>query len=375
MLPDLNDADAGVSVGQKETLQLEAVYYDTPTLSLARWGVTLRTRTGERGPVWTLKLPVSSSDSELSRHEIMFDEPLGPVPAAVRRAVTAYTRSQTLGPVVRLQTERTEFVVELHGRPLAKVCDDTVVADGAAEPISVFREIEVELIDSDSPSDAASAVSAILARLRGAGCKDDEAPVPKVIRALGPRAFDPPDVAIPKVGKHATVGALVRNSLAKSVTQLIEQHAKVCVGSNPEDLHQFRVASRRLRSDLRTYAPLLDRHVTKWLRDELGWLGREVGVGRDADVLADRLRAQLGRLPDRDAKPVTSLLKHLADTSDAASDHVLQILTADRYLALLDALVETARQPHFSSERPGLADRGARSVLGDLALKPWRRLD
>ena len=68
-------------------------------------------------------------------------------------------------------------------------------------------------------------------------------------------------------------------------------------------------------------------------------------------------------------------MKHLADTSDAASDHVLQILTADRYLALLDALVETARQPHFSSERPGLADRGARSVLGDLALKPWRRLD
>ena len=137
-----------------------------------------------------------------SRHELEFDEPVGPVPVVVRRAVKAYTRSQTLGPVVRLQTERTQFVVELDGQPLAKVCDDTVVADGASEPISVFREIEVELIDSDAQSAVnVSVIAAIIARLRAAGCRDDEAPVPKVIRALGPRAFDPPDVVIPKVGQ------------------------------------------------------------------------------------------------------------------------------------------------------------------------------
>ena len=207
VLPDLTDAVPSMSVGAKTTLHLDAVYYDTPTLALARWGVTLRTRSGEEGPVWTLKLPVTSGDSELSRHEFMFDEPMGPVPAVVRRAVKAFTRSETLGPVVRLHTERTEYVVELGGRLLAKVCDDTVVADGAHEPISVFREIEVELIDPEPPP---AAVSAILGGLRGAGCRDDEVPVPKVIRALGPRAFDPPDVVIPKVSKNATVGVLVR---------------------------------------------------------------------------------------------------------------------------------------------------------------------
>jgi CHAD domain-containing protein len=371
LLPDLADSVAGLVVGPKTTLQLDAVYYDTPTLSLARSGVTLRSRSGEPGPIWTLKLPVSSADSAFSRHEFMFDEPAGPVPMAVRRATKAYTRSQALGPVVRLQTERTQFVVELDGQPLAKLCDDTVVADGAAEPITVFREIEVELVDAEPDS---AAVSAILARLRRAGCKDDEAPVPKAIRALGPRAFDPPDVVIPKVGKHATVGALVRHSLATSATQLIDHHAKVCVGDDPEDLHQFRVATRRLRSDLRTFAPLLDRRLTKWLRDELGWLGREVGIGRDADVLAERLRSQLARLPDRDAKPVGTLLKHLAATTTEASEHVLEILSDDRYVALLEAVIESARQPNFRTEPAGLADRGARPVLADLAHKPWRRL-
>jgi CHAD domain-containing protein len=375
LLPDLTDSVTGLVVGPQTTLQLDAVYYDTPTLALARWGVTLRSRSGEPGAIWTLKLPVSSADSELARHEYMFDGPAGKVPMAVRRAAKAYTRSQVLGPVVRLQTERTEFVVQLDGHPIAKLCDDTVVADGASEPVTVFREIELELVDSDCPPGAASgAFAAILSRLRNGGCKDDEAPVPKVFRALGPRAFDPPDVVIPKVGKHATVGALVRNSLARSVTQLVGQHAKVCVGDNPEDLHQFRVATRRLRSDLRTFAPLLDRHLTKWLRDELGWLAREVGIGRDADVLAERLRSQLARLPDRDAKPVDTLLKHLAKTTDNASDHVLEILTDDRYIALLEALVETTRQPPFAMEPPGLADRAARPVLVDLAHRPWRHL-
>jgi CHAD domain-containing protein len=363
-----------MSTAAKETLQLDAVYYDTPTLSLARWGVTMRSRSGEPGPIWTLKLPASSSDNGMSRHEIMFDEPAGPVPAVVRRAVKAYTRSQPLGPVVRLQTERTQFVVELDGRPIAIVCDDTVVADGGSEPISVFREIEVELIDADSDPRTDEAISAILARLRAGGCTDDEAPVSKAVRALGPRALDSPDVVIPKVGKHATVGALVRQTLAKSVVQIIDRHAKVCVADNSEDLHQFRVATRRLRSDLRTFAPLLDRHVTKWLRDELGWLAREVGIGRDADVLAERLRSQLARMPDRDAKQVDTLLKHLAKTADEASEHVMQTLVDPRYIALLEALVETARQPHFLAAPSAIADRSARPVLTDLVKKPWRRL-
>jgi CHAD domain-containing protein len=371
VLPDLADVAHGLTVGAKSVVHLDAVYYDTPTLALARWGVTLRSRSGEAGPVWTLKLPVSAVDSELSRHELMFDEPIGPVPAAVRHAVRAYTRSEMLGPVVRLQTERTQFGVELDGHPLAKVCDDVVVADGAAEPVNVFREVEVEFaLDASAPPEV---IDALVARLRLAGCRDDEPPVPKALRALGPRAFDPPDVVAPRIGKSATVIQLVRHVFAKSVRQLISRHARVCTGDDPEDLHQFRVAARRLRSDLRTFAPLLDRQWTKWLRAELGWLGSEVGAGRDADVLAARLQSQLSRLPDRDATTANRLLQRLADTKRAASGQVRSTLAEDRYVLLLDALVDAARQPRFAPSG-SVADRPARSVVAALADKPWRRL-
>ena len=371
VLPDLTGAVPGLTVGPKTTLHLDATYYDTPALSLARWGVTLRSRSGEPGPIWTLKLPVSTVNAEMSRHELTFDEPNGPVPAAVRQAARAYTRAQALGPVVRLHTERTQFAVEIDGRPLATVCDDTVTADGAAEPISVFREIEVELAD-DAPS--SRAVGVIVSRLRDAGCKDDEAPVSKAKRALGPRAFDPPDVTIPKVAKNATVRLLVRHSLATSVTQLIGQHAAVCTGDDPEALHQFRVAARRLRSDLRTFKSLLDVHVTRWLRDELRWLGSEVGAGRDADVLSARLRSQLARLPGQDTKHVDSLLTRLAETRSTAFEQVMATLADDRYVHLLDTLVDSAREPRFAAEPSGLADRAARPIFVDIVHKPWQRL-
>ena len=370
VLPDLVDAAPGLTVGPMSVVQLDAVYYDTPTLALARWGVTLRSRSGEAGPVWTLKLPVATEDSEMSRNELTFDEPLGPVPSAVRQAVCAYARSQPLGPVVRLQTERTQFVVELDGQPVAKVCDDVVVAQGAAEPVDVFREVEVELANDASAPDV---IGVIIDRLRQAGCRDDEPAVPKALRALGPRAFDPPDVVVARIGKRANVAQLVRHCLAKSVSQLIDQHARVCVGDDPEALHQFRVAARRLRSDLRTFAPLLDREWTKWLRDELGWLGSEVGSGRDADVLAERLRSQLTRLPDTDAKTAGNLLQRLADTRSAAFEHVVVTLAEERYVVLLDALVDAARQPRFTNTG-SLADRRARPIVAALARKPWRRL-
>src|SRR3954452_4568503 len=85
-MPDLADVLPGAEMGPVSVVHLDAVYYDTPTLSLARAGVTLRARTGEPGPIWTLKLPTPSDGEALSRHEFTFDEPLGPIPTDARLA-------------------------------------------------------------------------------------------------------------------------------------------------------------------------------------------------------------------------------------------------------------------------------------------------
>ena len=371
-LPDFTDVLPGITVGPRSTLQLSATYYDTPTLSLARSGVTLRARTGEPGPIWTLKLPAAADGSELSRHELTFDEPLGSVPLAARQAARAYIRSQRLDPVVRLHSERSQFALELEGHTLATVCDDLVVSDGGTEPVASFREIEVEFAGGHAKR---KAVEAIRSRLRVAGCREDETPVPKAVRALGPRAFEAPDVVVTPVDKRATTRTLIRHVIAKSVRPLIDRYAGVWLGDDPEELHQFRVAARRLRSDLRTFAPLLDHSSTIWLRDELSWLGAEVGRGRDTDVMTARLQSHMAKLPADDAAAVDRLLQRLVDTAVDARHHVIEALASDRFTLLLETLIVAASEPRLGAEPAGLAEQPAKPLVIDLVDKPLRRLN
>jgi inorganic triphosphatase YgiF len=59
--------------------------------------------------------------------------------------------------------------------------------------------------------------------------------------------------------------------------QMLAHDPGVRVGDDPEDLHQLRVATRRLRSVLKTAAPILDATWVSEMRDELAWLGGELG--------------------------------------------------------------------------------------------------
>jgi len=139
-------------------------------------------------------------------------------------------------------------------------------------------------------------------------------------------------------------------------------------------VHQFRVATRRLRSDLGTLEPLLDRHWTAFIRDELRWLGGEIGRARDADVLVERLRAQAKRLTPEDAQVADRLLDQAARAAAEARQHAVGAMSTSRYLALLDALVEAAREPHIAVDPAGLADQPSRELVAGLVRKPWKRL-
>ena len=126
---------------------LEAIYYDTADFGLVRNGITLRYRSGEDGPPWTVKLPEASSGAALRRREVSFDGAPGRVPPQAADLVRAYTRSRPLVRVARLKTDRTP--VEIRGPDggrLAEITDDRVTVYGErGQQTGGFREIEVEL--------------------------------------------------------------------------------------------------------------------------------------------------------------------------------------------------------------------------------------
>ncbi len=131
------------------------------------------------------------------------------------------------------------------------------------------------------------------------------------------------------------------------------------------------MATRRLRSDLHVYQPLLDEAWVRALREELGDLGRALGEVRDADVMRLRLRRQIDDLDAVDWPAALERLERHRGQREAARAELATMLRSDDYLALLDRLVAAA-----SGDMPfsPMADEPAREVLPGLARAPFKKL-
>jgi CHAD domain-containing protein len=362
-LPDMEDLAAAVETTPVDERRLETVYYDTPDLRLARWGCNLRLRQGEG---WTLKLPTTSEGPTLTRRELEFPGNASRPPEAALALVIAYVRRSMLVPVASLSTLRRRVQVKNgDGVVLAEVVDDDVSVIQGLRVQNRFREVEVELRD---PS-ADRLLEPILARLRSAGAADEDQ-ASKLVRALGARATAAPEVDPIPLTPTSTAGDLVRHVIAVSVASLLRHDPGLRLGDDPEDVHRARVATRRLRSQLRTFRSILDPGWANALREDLRWLGAGLGSVRDKQVLSQRLRGRTTALTADDAPIVAELSDELlAESEEARARQVLDMRT-DRYIELIERLVEASRAPALTIE----AHQPATTALPALARRDWKRL-
>ena len=369
-LPDLSGVLDGVTVTPPEAVRLETVYYDTPDLRLARWGVSLRHRAGEG---WTLKLPPAQAAGQpqgqlLERDEITFQGGSKKPPDGAVAIVRAYVRKAELVPVARLSTIRRRVrLVDAAGTRVAEVVDDEVSVRDGRRVAARFREIEVEVMQQQNGVNAI--VDPLVMRLRGAGAGAAD-PTPKHIRALGPRAMEPPEVSALPVQPDSPAKDVIKHVFAESIASLLKHDPLVRTSGDPEAVHQARVATRKLRSHLRTFGPLLDPEWTEPLRSELGWLALGLGAVRDREVLFERLSERAKSLPASDLRSANSLLHILQVEIGTLRTKLMAELDSLRYVDLLERLVVASQAPGALPD----ADEPASKVLPPLAAGPWRRL-
>jgi CHAD domain-containing protein len=367
-LPDLTLDEAVAEVRQDDTQDLWASYWDTADLRLARHGVTLRRRSGEPGgPLWTLKLPLLEGSANgdgagpiLARREIELEGAADRIPARAVDLVTAYVRTAPLAEIAELRTRRRRWsLLDASGRVTAVLLDDEVSVMDDGEPISRFRELELE-----TRTLQAADMLRIGERLRSGGAVDAE-PIPKVIRALGPAATAPADAVAPATGPGLPASAAVKAALTAAVERVVTHDAGTRLG-DAESLHQARVGLRTLRSHLRTFAPLIDQRWSNGIVQELRGLARTLGRVRDLDVLIERLDADA-----RDLHPmIDPLFADLGRRRERARASLLERLRDERYASLLERLVAAAAAPRLVK----LAARPAGEVLPPLYDDAWNRL-
>jgi CHAD domain-containing protein len=363
-LPALDDVFEGVSALARPDVVTQAAYFDTTDLRLSRSGASLRYRSSDG---WTVKLPSEAGNSDgLQRRELLIDGPPGTPPAEALELVRGYTRSAAVGVVSRLRTLRRRIdLFSADGERVGEVDDDEVSVLDGRRVGARFREVEVEVVPG-APDELQSQIVEALRRA-GAGAPD---PVPKVVRALGPRALAEPDVVVAPLRERATAREAIAGAIGASALRLISHDAGVRMGEDPEAVHQARVATRRLRSDLRTFRDFVDPEWSQSLRDELKWLGAELGAVRDGDVLLARLESHAARLPDEEHFAVERVIARRAAERDDAHASLLGAYRSSRYTDLLERVVAAAREPACGED----AERPASEVLPSVVRGPWKHL-
>jgi CHAD domain-containing protein len=365
LLPSLAGVGEVATVAQAVTADLEAVYYDTEDLALARHGVTLRRRTGGHDDGWHVKLPEKADTKKELRM------PLGDasdtVPADLLGPVRSIVRDHPLVPVARVLNHRLTYrLLDAESRVLGEVCDDTVTGERlVGQPQSRhWREWEVELAE-DSPL----ALDTVEAPLVAAGATPADVRS-KLVRALGdglPSAPQADAVGSDRRTAGGAFAAYLRQQLAE-----LRTHDAGVRSDRPGSVHRLRIVARRLRSALTTYRPLFASGATDAVREELRWLGQALGEARDAQVLLERLDELVeSEPPELVLGPVRQRLEStLGRSGREGRGRVLAALESERYFRLLDALDALVAEP------PPLAlgREPAASVLPGLLHRDFRRL-
>ncbi len=367
-LPDIADLlDGGTALATEEQ-RLQAVYYDTPDLRLLRRGVTLRFRSGEPpGGVWTAKLPAATPAVGLARREITMPGQAASMPEPLADLVRGWALGVPLTQVARLRTVRQRTrLLGSDNQPLAELDDDAVSILRGSRVAARFRELEVELADT-AP---VKLLPRLAERLRASGAQPIDQ-VPKLVRALGPPALAPWELAAPELSRRPTAERLVQAGLLAAAATFADHYAAIVLDEDPEGVHQARVAVRRLRCDVRTFGSLLDHDALRPLSEELGWLAGTLGTVRDLDVLLTRLRTDAQRLDLEEQRQSEEVFGRLVGQRGTAYAELREALRSPRCAALLENILERVSAPPFVSP---YAARPASDVVPKLVRGPLHKL-
>jgi CHAD domain-containing protein len=321
-------------LGEPATHDLDATYYDTGDLRLARARRTLRRRTGGTDAGWHLKTP--GDGSTRTEHRLPLNGGGNDVPAEMLSEVRAVIRAEQVREVARLRTHRVETpLLDADGRVLALIAQDQVTAD-TDDGTQTWQEIEAELVDGD-----AKVLRSVERKLLKAGARPASGPS-KLARALGDRLTvdagpDPEDPVL---------------SYVREQRDAIQAYDPGVRRGDAESVHKMRVATRRLRSTLKTFKRTLPAEYVESLKPELKWLAGQLGEVRDGQVLETKLLDAVEQEGPDFAAVAVRVREHLDAKIENGRAALEEDLNGERYLRLLDAIDELAATPPVRGPNP-----------------------
>jgi inorganic triphosphatase YgiF len=268
------------------TRKLTSIYYDTPDFKLLDAGISLRVRRMSGGWFQTVK-SAGSALAGLHQRTEWEDAIAAGQPDFTRildpqliRLFADQPLRDALKPLFVTEVRRTEWLLVFDNGDKIELALDVgqLIVGENRLPIS---EIELELKSGNT-----GRLFDLALELQN----DIPLALNNVSKAQSGYAFyrpQPPSIfkaKLPVLSRDADAGSAFQQIARECIHQLQGNQDMVLQGTDPEGVHQMRVALRRLRSAFSLFRSLLDNGSSAALLEELRWLTDILGKARDLDV-------------------------------------------------------------------------------------------
>jgi triphosphatase len=339
-----------LTVLAKPTRRLVDRYMDTEDWRVGQAGFVLRTRQRGRAVEVTMKDRRPADPAGLRRRlELTESLPsgltsLGPG-GPVGRRVHAVAGQHALLQVLEVRTRRQPFSLRAAGTEVAEVAlDDTTIVVGPHQAPARLRRVEVEVapgwLETLGPvvqdlRESAGLSPASLSKFEAG------------LLAAGVSVPGPPDVGPTDIQPDATLGDVAYAVMRRQVRELFVHEPGTRLGEDPEELHDMRVATRRLRAAMDIFSAALPSRAGA-VREELRWIATDLGAVRDLDVQLQDMTEMAKWSEGWAGADHGAALGHLRTLLEAQRDEarrtLLDALDSTRWERLTAALLALARQ-------------------------------
>jgi CHAD domain-containing protein len=367
----------GLVLEPRSTLQIVDTYLDTDDWRFHRAGFALRIRSESGKSEATLKSLHSASAEVADRRELTeslenpqsesIRQSIGPVGTRVH----AVSGAHALLPLFEVHTSRQRFAVrhEDEAQQLGEIAlDETVISRPHGEARTSMQRVEVEAL-----TEAHEPLQSLVNTLRS-DCALEAASDTKYSQGLKSVGLAPgpaPEFLPTTVDASMTMADVARANLRRylSAWHLHEPGARL--GDNPEELHDLRVAGRRLDGILRQFRSFLSPSFQR-IRPPLKKALRALGEVRDLDVALSELETFERGLPESARDSVDPLKKHLASERLRARERMLAALDSASAQKNLQKLTSLLPAPAAVPQQP--PPQPARNAVPDMIRRRYRKV-
>jgi len=346
----------GLVLEPRSTLRIFDTYLDTDDWRIHRAGFALRIRSGSGRPEATLKSLHSASAEAADRRELSetlenseseaIRQSTGPVGSRVH----AVSGARALLPLFEVRTSRQRFAVrrEDEAQQLGEIAlDQTVISAPRGEPRTSMQRVEVEAL-----TDAHEQLQSLVKTLRS-DCALEAASDTKYSHGLKSVGLAPgaaPNFAPTAVDGSMTVAEVALANLRRYLSDWYLHEPGARLGDDPEELHDLRVAGRRLEAILSQFRSYVPEPLLR-IRPTLKTVLRALGHARDLDVALIELEAFGRGLPESERESLAPLKQHLASESGTARARMLSVLDSVWVQKNLQELTSLLTAPSAASEQ------------------------